>query len=112
LPEDALAPLNAALVGRGVASRLEETAEGWREREMLLNGAEGVLWLLARSAARCWARGDLRRLKPCANPECILWFLDTSKNGTRRWCSMQACGNRHKVTAHYKRRKGDADEEN
>lgn len=111
LPKDSLTLLNRALSGRGVVSRLEEITEGWREREILEDTSAGVLWLLARSAARSWVRSDLRRLKPCANPECILWFMDTSKNGTRRWCSMQACGNRHKVTAHYKRRKRDGDEE-
>ena len=37
------------------------------------------------------------RVRKCANPECVLWFLDTSKNGSRRWCSMEACGNRAKV---------------
>ena len=27
----------------------------------------------------------------------VLHFVDTSKKGTRRWCSMQLCGNRLKV---------------
>ncbi|HEX8464248.1 MAG TPA: CGNR zinc finger domain-containing protein [Abditibacterium sp.] len=106
MPQAVVDELNAILSRRGVTSRLEATAEGWREREALEPGAEfeGALWILARSAARSWTAGDLKRLKPCANPNCILWFLDTSKNGTRRWCSMQACGNRSKVTAHYARR--------
>ncbi len=111
VPALALAELNAALARRAVMSRLEATADGWREREVLA-GQEGVLWLLARSAARSWTGGELSRLKPCANPDCILWFLDTSKNGTRRWCSMQGCGNRHKVTAHYERRKRRVGEAN
>ncbi|MVU76891.1 hypothetical protein GPX89_06485 [Nocardia sp. ET3-3] len=41
------------------------------------------------------------RIKQCAHPDCILFFLDTSKNGTRRWHSMAACGNRAKATRHY-----------
>lgn len=49
------------------------------------------------------AKGELRFLKPCAHPDCILWFLDTSKNRSRRWCSMETCGNRHKVARHYER---------
>ena len=36
----------------------------------------------------------------CANPDCVLWFLDTSRPGTRRWCSMAACGNRDKAIRH------------
>jgi predicted RNA-binding Zn ribbon-like protein len=40
------------------------------------------------------------RVRPCANPECVLWFVDTSRPGTRRWCSMAACGNRDKAARH------------
>jgi len=37
------------------------------------------------------------RLRSC--PRCWL-FLDTSRGGKRRWCSMQVCGNREKVSRH------------
>jgi predicted RNA-binding Zn ribbon-like protein len=40
------------------------------------------------------------RIRRCANPDCVLWFLDTSRPGTRRWCSMAACGNRDKAIRH------------
>jgi predicted RNA-binding Zn ribbon-like protein len=40
------------------------------------------------------------RIRGCANPECVLWFLDTSRPGTRRWCSMASCGNRDKAVRH------------
>jgi predicted RNA-binding Zn ribbon-like protein len=40
------------------------------------------------------------RIRGCANPDCVLWFLDTSRPGTRRWCSMSACGNRDKAIRH------------
>lgn len=43
------------------------------------------------------------RIRRCAHPACVLYFLDTSRNGTRRWCSMQACGNRAKAGRHYAR---------
>ncbi|MFB6818100.1 CGNR zinc finger domain-containing protein [Streptomyces sp. NPDC056347] len=36
------------------------------------------------------------RVRHCAHPECVLWFYDISKNGSRRWCSMEVCGNRAK----------------
>ena len=39
------------------------------------------------------------RLKLCANPGCGFAFVDTSINGTRRWCFMRYCGNRVKVRA-------------
>jgi predicted RNA-binding Zn ribbon-like protein len=53
---------------------------------------------LAHSAATLLATGDRERVRKCAN--CVLQFHDTSKKGTRRWCSMQLCGNRFKVAAY------------
>ncbi|HEY1176305.1 MAG TPA: CGNR zinc finger domain-containing protein, partial [Phytomonospora sp.] len=41
--------------------------------------------------------GRTERIRKCANPDCLLWFLDVSKNGRRRWCSMEGCGNRAKA---------------
>ncbi|RIJ70625.1 hypothetical protein D1871_18030 [Nakamurella silvestris] len=41
------------------------------------------------------------RIKSC--PSCEWLFLDISKNGTRRWCSMAMCGSRIKAKRHYDR---------
>ncbi|MGH9133962.1 MAG: CGNR zinc finger domain-containing protein [Ilumatobacteraceae bacterium] len=43
------------------------------------------------------------RIRQCAHPRCVLWFVDTSRNGSRRWCSMAGCGNRSKAQQHYRR---------
>jgi predicted RNA-binding Zn ribbon-like protein len=43
------------------------------------------------------------RIRQCEHDRCVLWFLDTSRNGTRRWCSMATCGNRAKAERHYRR---------
>lgn len=45
------------------------------------------------------------RLGRCAGIDhgCAWLFLDTSRGGTRRWCSMEACGNRAKARARYRR---------
>ena len=48
---------------------------------------------------------NLSYVKRCGNGECIRYFLDTSKNHSRRWCSMEGCGNRMKARAHYARQK-------
>jgi predicted RNA-binding Zn ribbon-like protein len=53
---------------------------------------------LAQSAALLFAKVDHKRVRKCDN--CVLHFHDTSKKGTRRWCSMQLCGNRLKVAAY------------
>jgi len=37
------------------------------------------------------------RIRVCAGQGCGWFFLDTSKNGRRRWCSMRLCGNREKA---------------
>lgn len=41
------------------------------------------------------------RLRSC--PRCGWLFLDTSRGGRRRWCSMQTCGNREKVSRYRQR---------
>jgi len=48
---------------------------------------------------------DLKYLKKCNNHKCSLIFIDTSKNHSRRWCSMEVCGNRSKVNSFSKRKK-------
>jgi len=112
IPQNIVDELNGLLSRRGVVSELEFAVDGPHEHEVIEEnrGADAALYVLARSALRSWTKGDLTRLRPCANPNCILWFLDTSKNGTRRWCSMQGCGNRNKVSAHYERRAKGASE--
>jgi predicted RNA-binding Zn ribbon-like protein len=58
---------------------------------------------LAHSAASLFADVDSQRVRKC--DVCILHFYDTSKKGTRRWCSMQLCGNRQKVAAYAARQR-------
>ncbi|MFG2003184.1 CGNR zinc finger domain-containing protein [Spirillospora sp. NPDC048911] len=40
------------------------------------------------------------RVRECAASNCLLLFVDTSRPGRRRWCSMERCGNRNKVNAY------------
>jgi predicted RNA-binding Zn ribbon-like protein len=56
------------------------------------------LWPIVQSAAELLLREDLRdRVGQCADAEGCGWlFLDTSKNRSRRWCSIRDCGNRAK----------------
>jgi predicted RNA-binding Zn ribbon-like protein len=60
-----------------------------------------VLWAVADSAVRLLINGPLGRLGVC--PSCGWLFLDTSRNGTRRWCSMATCGSRSKSRRYYRR---------
>ena len=47
--------------------------------------------------------GKQGRIKEC--PNCGWLFYDSSKNGRRRWCSMDTCGSRIKALEWYKRHK-------
>jgi predicted RNA-binding Zn ribbon-like protein len=97
LDRNAVAGINAVLArggerpvlrAGGVIGRALDAAPEWR-----------VPWACAAElAALLESRGD--RVRGCANSECVLWFLDTSRPGTRRWCSMAACGNRDKAVRH------------
>ena len=51
-------------------------------------------------------RDRANRVRSCEHPKCVLWFVDTSKGGRRRWCSMDTCGNRAKAQRHYQRSTG------
>jgi len=56
---------------------------------------------LAADIAQLLTDRNPQRLRKCSN--CALHFVDTSKKGTRRWCSMALCGNRSKVAAYARR---------
>ncbi|MEV6150459.1 CGNR zinc finger domain-containing protein [Nonomuraea sp. NPDC052129] len=89
--------LNAVL-GHGSRRPLIRTGEPHEPYELVVvdEAAWHAAWLAAADLVRI-LRERPERVRKCANPECVLWFLDTSKNGSRRWCSMEACGNRAKV---------------
>ncbi|AMP04181.1 hypothetical protein CPter91_1808 [Collimonas pratensis] len=61
-----------------------------------------VLW----SAVDLLGGTRLGKLKRCANDQCKWLFVDDSKNGSRRWCSMSSCGNRAKAHRHYHSKPG------
>ncbi|MDA0563257.1 CGNR zinc finger domain-containing protein [Streptomonospora sp. S1-112] len=71
-------------------------ARAW---ELPISGTQ-VLGALARDAIDVVASARAERVRECAASDCRLLFLDTSRPGSRRWCSMERCGNRHKVAAH------------
>ena len=99
---------------------LNESLRDAPPRTTIERGAEGFGWQVADSkvsafsilAPVLWSAGDLlvgpqlEKLRECSNEKCLWLFLDDSKNGTRRWCSMQSCGNRAKAHRHYLRQKG------
>jgi predicted RNA-binding Zn ribbon-like protein len=60
------------------------------------------LWPVVYGAAELLTAADLSRVKQCAG--CPWLFLDRSKNGSRRWCSMEDCGTHAKIVKYVARR--------
>jgi predicted RNA-binding Zn ribbon-like protein len=58
------------------------------------------------AAADLLAGTDPSRIRKCAS--CVVHFLDISKKNSRRWCSMNICGNKLKVAAYQHRKRGQA----
>jgi predicted RNA-binding Zn ribbon-like protein len=106
VPAVAMDTLNAYIQDAALHSRLvqrEERCE-WRFDDMG-SALDAMLWPIARAAADLLASSDLALVRTCSSPTCQWFFLDTSKNHHRRWCSMKQCGNRAKVRKFYAKKK-------
>ncbi|MFK4222738.1 CGNR zinc finger domain-containing protein [Streptomyces sp. NPDC019890] len=82
------------------------TADGPGEEAEFADPAWGPGWTAARGHLDL-LRTAPDRIRACAHEACVLHFFDTSRNGTRRWCSMAVCGNRAKASRHYARSRED-----
>lgn len=102
IPSKALDIINKHLINHGVEQKLKRV-QGRLEIHSVNTkmSQEQLLGHIANEAALLLVSNKLEKLKKCANPKCILLFIDTSKSGKRRWCSMDVCGNRAKAASHY-----------
>ncbi|MCA6091122.1 ABATE domain-containing protein [Streptomyces sp. SCA3-4] len=66
-----------------------------------------LLATVARDAVELLTGPFTHRIRTCAAEDCHLVYVDTSRPGRRRWCSMEHCGNRHKVRALRARHTGE-----
>jgi predicted RNA-binding Zn ribbon-like protein len=78
-------------------------AEG---RLALKGSAKSLIASLAREAVHLFGGENVHRIRQCESPTCPIFFVDTSRSGQRRWCSMAACGNKAKVAALRERERG------
>ena len=60
---------------------------------------------LAAAGMELFLSEEADQVKQCADRGCGWLFLDTSKNHSRRWCSMDLCGSRDKMRRQYRRKK-------
>ena len=67
---------------------------GWRDSGENL---ESFLWPVIRSAAELLVSAEATRIHECAGEDCGWMYVDRSRNGLRRWCQMEVCGNREKA---------------
>jgi len=68
-----------------------------RRRRFAPETPEHAFAPLADAFADLFTATPISRIRKCNS--CVLHFYDTSKRGTRVWCSMNLCGNRAKVAA-------------
>jgi predicted RNA-binding Zn ribbon-like protein len=85
--------LGEALAHARIRRGAEKYEWGWEPPEML----DAPLWPVVHNAGELLVSETLARLRECAGDGCGWIFLDLTKNRSRRWCSMNGCGNRVKM---------------
>ena len=98
LDEGTVARMNEALQGAALVPAV--AGDGSISFEPAGRGVGAALATLAAIAREAMATGEWARLKVCPADDCLWAFYDTSRNRSKRWCSMEVCGNRHKVRAY------------
>jgi predicted RNA-binding Zn ribbon-like protein len=109
IPRASLEAVNGLLARGAATTRVVSGEAGFAVQHGLrLEAPADLLVPIAEAAADLLCHADLGRVRRCAHPACVLYFLDGTKNGTRRWCDMRTCGNRVNAAAYYRRhRAGD-----
>jgi len=102
---DALAEINRILGRSAGTRRVEARPDGTYARTFVTVGDAfaGLMIPVVDSAADSLIAGELARVHRCSDPRCPHVFIDTTKNGRRRWCDMATCGNRAKAARHRRR---------
>jgi predicted RNA-binding Zn ribbon-like protein len=98
---DAATVLDDAAVRSGV--RLRFDCCGDVRAEPTARGVDGALGRIVAAVHATMVDGTWSRLKACARDECRWVYFDASRNRSKRWCSMEVCGNREKSEAFRRR---------
>lgn len=99
-----LAELNRLLEKHPTRLRVAWGAGQAKVDRILATAEPDDLWaVIAAATAALFTEVPASRVRKCET--CVVHFHDVSKKGTRRWCSMNLCGNRVKVAAYQSRRR-------
>jgi predicted RNA-binding Zn ribbon-like protein len=102
--EEMVRAINRVLAERPGYRELVREGRGWVTRvRPVTNSARQILVPIAESAAWLLEHGDPSLVRRCEGSACVLLFYDTTRNRSRRWCSMEGCGSRAKAAAYYRR---------
>ena len=104
--EEDLAMVNGALA-MARSTLTQDESGSFQQTDILEPDGSFLLFQVARSTLCLLTAGDLRRLHQCRNERCVLLFYDTTKSGTRQWCSLD-CFNRTRSSQRYRQRKAAA----
>jgi predicted RNA-binding Zn ribbon-like protein len=99
---DAVAEINRVLGRSAGTRRLELSPDGVYTRNFVAGGDAfaALMMPIVDDGADSLIAGELGRVRSCNDPRCRRVFLDSTKNGRRRWCDMATCGNRAKAARH------------
>lgn len=104
--ESFLSEMNSRLVQHPLPALLHKRdGKVVREPSLELRRPDDLWVPILDAAAELLAEPEWTRLRKCE--ACVVHFFDTSKKGSRRWCSMNICGNRLKVAAYQRRKRND-----
>jgi predicted RNA-binding Zn ribbon-like protein len=104
----ALEPLNLLLERDERYERVEVASAAGRLQLKSLRrwrSPESLLQPIGEALARLVTGEDFTHVKACEGATCTLLFADHTRGHSRRWCSMEVCGNRAKQAAHRNRLK-------
>jgi predicted RNA-binding Zn ribbon-like protein len=99
-------PVDREILDHETRTMLSRLSLNLESKQLELQGElklDSLLMILVKDLVELFTSDELPRVKRCSSDECGWLFVDTSKNNSRKWCQMRACGNREKARRFYKR---------
>jgi predicted RNA-binding Zn ribbon-like protein len=100
-----LAELNKLLACRSIPEKITRRGSSFqRGFDNPAETADGPLWVILESTVQLLTSTEIGFVRTCKEKSCQWLFIDSSKSHSRRWCSMEICGNRNKSQRYRDRR--------